>query len=484
MENEIMKKAPEQEPERQQYFIKACSDILREREIQQGRKLTFHVSTFGCQMNAHDSEKLTGILEQMGFRNTEEEEEADFVIYNTCTVRENANQKLYGHLGSLKNRKDSRPDMLIAICGCMMQQKETVEYIRKTYPFVDLIFGTFNFYKIAELLYRRMGCGERHVGEVLDKPLINVEHLPTHRKYTYKSGINIMYGCDNYCTYCVVPYVRGRERSRVPEDILREAETLSEQGCVEIMLLGQNVNSYGVRFMGESDILKKNPEYGFPDLMADVCRTEGIRRVRFMTSHPKDLSDRLIDVIAENPKICRQIHLPVQSGSNRVLKRMNRHYTREQYLALVDRIRKKIPDVSLTTDIMVGFPGETEEDFRDTMDIVSRVHYDQVFTFIYSRRSGTPAAGWEQVPKDTVNRRFQELLQLVRETASREAERFVGRDMEALVEEEDTRAPGHVTGRLDNNMLVHFPGDRELIGTFVPVHLDEAKGFYYIGHRV
>lgn len=474
---------PTQEPERQGYFMDLLSKEIEQYTKDNGQCPSYYVATFGCQMNAHDSEKLTGILEQIGFQEAPREEDADFVIYNTCTVRENANTKLYGHLGQLKKRKEKRK-MLIGICGCMMQQKDTVAYIQKHYPFVDLIFGTFNFYKLAELLYRRIKGDEKQVYEVLDAPETNVENLPEKRKFTFKSGVNIMYGCNNFCTYCIVPYVRGRERSRTPEDILEEVQRLADKGYVEIMLLGQNVNSYGVNFMGTSPILEANPDYDFPDLMEDVCKIEKIHRVRFMTSHPKDLSDKLIDVIARNPKICRQIHLPVQAGSTEILKKMNRHYTKEQYLALVDRIRAKLPDVSLTTDIMVGFPGETEEDFLETVDVVKKCHYDQVFTFIYSIRSGTPAAKMEQVPADVVNERFQRLLKVVREESAKATARFEGQVKEVLVEDIDDHEEGYVTGRMDNNYLVHFPGDPSMIGTFVNVKLNEAKGFYYLGEIV
>ncbi len=474
---------PTQEPERQGYFMDLLSKEIEQYTKDNGQCPSYYVATFGCQMNAHDSEKLTGILEQIGFQEAPREEDADFVIYNTCTVRENANTKLYGHLGQLKKRKEKRK-MLIGICGCMMQQKDTVAYIQEHYPFVDLIFGTFNFYKLAELLYRRIKGDEKQVYEVLDAPETNVENLPEKRKFTFKSGVNIMYGCNNFCTYCIVPYVRGRERSRTPEDILEEVQRLADKGYVEIMLLGQNVNSYGVNFMGTSPILEANPDYDFPDLMEDVCKIEKIHRVRFMTSHPKDLSDKLIDVIARNPKICRQIHLPVQAGSTEILKKMNRHYTKEQYLALVDRIRAKLPDVSLTTDIMVGFPGETEEDFLETVDVVKKCHYDQAFTFIYSIRSGTPAAKMEQVPADVVNERFQRLLKVVREESAKATARFEGQVKEVLVEDNDDHEEGYVTGRMDNNYLVHFPGDPSMIGTFVNVKLNEAKGFYYLGEIV
>ena len=472
---------PVDEPARQQYFMEKCHEYIEKFVSQQGKAPSFFVSTFGCQMNARDSEKLTGILEKIGYTEAEKESDADFVIYNTCTVRENANQKLYGHLGALKKKKEKDKDMIIGICGCMMQQPEIVDHIRESYRFVDLVFGTFNFYKLAELLYKRLSGEESQVIEVLKAPEINLENLPERKKFSFKSGVNIMYGCNNFCTYCIVPYVRGRERSRTPEDILAEVRKLSEEGYIEIMLLGQNVNSYGTNFLGESEIIKNNPDYSFPELLRDVCKIDEIKRVRFMTSHPKDLSDKLIDVIVENPKIARHIHLPVQSGSSRVLAEMNRRYTKEQYLELVDRIREKLPDISLTTDIMVGFPGETEEDFLDTMDVVRKARYDQAFTFIYSMRTGTPAAKMEQLSEDVVNNRFERLLALVREVSSEVSSRFTGQTKEVLVENINDHMDGYVTGRMDNNLLVHFPGDAGLVGKFVNVKLTEARGFYYIG---
>ena len=470
--------------ERQNYYIERCREVLNNIKNTTGKQPTYHVTTFGCQMNARDSEKLMGILEEIGYTEASSEKEADFVIYNTCSVRENANQKLYGHLGSLKKQKEKRPDMLVAICGCMMQQADIVEYIEKSFSFVDIIFGTFNLYKLSELLFLRLTESQSQVVDVLEAPETNVEMLPEKKKYSFKSGVNIMYGCNNFCTYCIVPHVRGRERSRTPEDVLEEVRSLAREGYKEIMLLGQNVNSYGVNFLDESETIKNNPEYGFPELLEEVCSIDEIKRVRFITSHPKDLSDKLIDVIARNPKVARHIHLPFQSGSSAVLKKMNRHYTKESYLELVDRIKAKLPDISLTTDIMVGFPGETEEDFQDTMDVVRKVKYDQAFTFIYSMRTGTPAATWEQLSENVVNDRFSRLLELVRETSAEASARFEGMDKEVLVECVNDHMDGYVTGRMDNNILVHFKGSPDLVGEFVNVHLDEAKGFYYLGSLV
>ena len=470
---------PEKEPDRQNYFMDKCHDFVETYINDNGKKPTYHVETFGCQMNARDSEKLSGILETIGFTESENED-ADFVIFNTCTVRENANQKLYGHLGNLKKKKEQGIIRYIGICGCMMQQPEIVQHIKESYPYVDIIFGTFNFYKMAELLYERIS-GDDRVIEVPSEPTVNVERLPEKKKYSFKSGVNIMYGCNNFCTYCIVPYVRGRERSRVPEDILSEVRDLAASGMIEIMLLGQNVNSYGVNFMGDSEIISNNPEYGFPELLSDVCKIDGIKRVRFMTSHPKDLSDKLISVMKDNPKICHQLHLPVQTGSTQLLKKMNRHYTKEQYLELVDKIRAAVPDISLSTDVMIGFPGETEEDIQDTMDVIKYAKFDQVFTFIYSRRTGTPAAEWEQLPESLVNERFQRVLSLVHEVTAESSGRFEGQVHEVLVEDINTHLDGYVTGRMSNNILVHFPGDSSMIGSIRKVRLNESRGFYYLG---
>ncbi len=359
------------------------------------------VVTFGCQMNARDSEKLSGILVKIGYSLTESEEEADLVIYNTCTVRDNANQRVYGRLGYLNSLKKKNPHLRIILCGCMMQEASVIEKIRKSYRFVDLIFGTHNIFKFAQLLVT-MYENQEMIVDIWQETDQIVEKLPVSRKYAYKSGINIMFGCNNFCSYCIVPYVRGRERSRDPKEILQEIEGLTQDGVVEIMLLGQNVNSYG-----------KNLEHpiSFAALLREVEKIEKLKRIRFMTSHPKDLSDELIEVMGESKKICRHLHLPVQSGSNRILQAMNRRYTKEQYLSLVDKIKTAIPDIAITTDIIVGFPGETLADVEETIDVVKKVQYDNAFTFMYSKRTGTPAAAMEnQVPKEVVREGFDKLL--------------------------------------------------------------------------
>ena len=464
---------PVQEPDRQYYFMDEVKKIILQKSREVGRTLSYNVTTFGCQMNAHDSEKLKGILEACGFEETESEEGADFVLLNTCTVRENANTRLYGHLGQLKHIKEEHPGMVIALCGCMMQEPHVIETLKKSHRHVDLIFGTHNIYKLAELLYKYYVNNERVI-EILEAGTGAVEALPQKRKYGFKAGLNIMYGCNNFCTYCIVPYVRGREMSRPPEEIMNEADMLVKAGVKEIMLLGQNVNSYGMSggYTGMT----------FPELIKQIAEIPGLERVRFMTSHPKDLSDELIEVIRTHENICRHIHLPVQAGSNEILKRMNRRYTKESYLALVDRIRVAVPGISLTTDIIVGFPGETEEDFLETMDVVSRVKYDQAFTFIYSKRTGTPAASYEdQVDEAVIKDRFDRLLKLVNENAHNELLRFKGEIKPVLVEDINRQDPGLVTGRTGENVTVHFKGDASMIGKIVNVKMNEAKGFYYMG---
>lgn len=463
---------PQEEPQRQYYFMKKARAILKQKAEELGRPLTACTVTFGCQMNARDSEKLIGILEKIGYVMTEDEH-ADFVIYNTCTVRENANQRVYGRLGALNSMKKKNPHMLIGLCGCMMQEPEVVEKLKKSYRFVDLIFGTHNIFKFAELIYTRL-ISERMVIDIWKDTTQIVEELPVERKYPFKSGVNIMFGCNNFCSYCIVPYVRGRERSREPEAIVKEVKRLVADGVSEVMLLGQNVNSYG-----------KTLEHPvtFAQLLEMLEDVEGLKRIRFMTSHPKDLSDELIETMAKSKKICHHLHLPLQSGSSRILKAMNRRYDKEKYLNLVDKIRTAIPDISLTTDIIVGFPGETEEDFEETLDVVSKCGYDTAFTFLYSRRSGTPAAEMEQIPQDVAKERFNRLLALVQQEGRIRSSRFEGSVQEVLVEEE-SREKGIFTGRTEYNLLVHFPGTADLLGKYVKVSLDECHGFYYMGSLV
>ena len=471
----IWDNAPTEEPARQYYFMDVAKRYVKAMSEKLGRPLLCVTNTFGCQMNARDSEKLLGILEKIGYVEGTDEETADFVIYNTCTVRENANLRVYGRLGQLGAMKKKNPHKMIALCGCMMQEPEVVEKLKKSYRFVDLIFGTHNIYKFAELLTSAMQSDRTVIDIWKDTDKI-VEDLPVERKYPFKSGVNIMFGCNNFCSYCIVPYVRGRERSRDPKAIIREIERLVADGVVEVMLLGQNVNSYG-----------KNLEepMTFAQLLQEIEKIEGLERIRFMTSHPKDLSDELIEVMSKSKKICKHLHLPVQSGSSRILKLMNRHYDKEQYLALAEKIRKAVPDISLTTDIIVGFPGETEEDFQETLDVVRKVRYDSAFTFIYSKRTGTPAAAMDdQIPEEVVKDRFDRLLKLVQSIATTQCSRDTGKTLEVLVEEVNEKDPSMVSGRLSNNTVVHFKGDSSLIGTICKVKMIESKGFYYLGELV
>ena len=470
---DLMQTPPEEDTARQYYYIEKAKKYVQKESEEAGRPLTACITTFGCQMNARDSEKLRGILLDIGYMEAPEDE-ADFVIFNTCTVRENANTRVYGRLGQLKPHKKKNSHMKIGLCGCMMQEPEVIEKLKKSYSFVDLVFGTHNIYKFAELICQRYESGKMVVDIWKDTDKI-VEDLPNKRKYSFKSGINIMFGCNNFCSYCIVPYVRGRERSRKPEDIIREIERLVSDGVTEVMLLGQNVNSYGKTL---------DEPISFAQLLQKIQKIEGLKRIRFMTSHPKDLSDELIEVMKNSRKICKHLHLPVQSGSSRILKQMNRKYTKEQYLELVDKLRAAVPDISLTTDIIVGFPGETEEDFQETLDVVRRVRYDSAFTFIYSKRTGTPAAAMEdQVPEDVVKDRFDRLLKEVQDIAAQVVMRDEGTVQKVLVEEMDTHEPGYVTGRLSNNTVVHFQGDASLIGQIVDVSLDEARGFYFMGTK-
>ena len=464
--------APQSEPERQYYFMARARELVADLSEKLGRKPTCCVVTFGCQMNARDSEKLLGILTEVGFADNGEDEKSDFVIFNTCTVRDNADQRVYGRLGILNGYKKKNPEMKIGLCGCMMQEQGVVEKLQKSYRFVNLIFGTHNIFKFAELLVTMLESDDMIIDIWKDTNEI-VEDLPIVRKYKFKSGTNIMFGCNNFCSYCIVPYVRGRERSREPKDIIREIEMLVKDGVIEIMLLGQNVNSYG-----------KNLEHpvSFAQLLTEVEKIEGLERIRFMTSHPKDLSDDLIQVMKHSKKICRHLHLPLQSGSTRILKAMNRRYTKEQYVDLALKIRREIPDIAITTDIIVGFPGETKEDVEETIDVIKKVQFENAFTFIYSKRTGTPAAAMEnQVPEAEVKENFNNVLKTVQDTARSRVGNLLGQTVTVLVEEKNEQDDSLVTGRMSNNTIVHFPGGEDLIGTLAEVHLDECHGFYYTG---
>ena len=440
-----------------------------------GRKRKYFIFTTGCQMNAHDSEKLSYMLTDMGYEHTENETEADFILYNTCCIRENAEEKVYGRLGYLKHYKELNPDIKIALCGCMMQQESVLKKIRKSYRNVDIVFGTFNIYKLPTLMLTNMETGDT-IYDIWQEHGEIMEDFRSIRKIPFKASVNIMYGCNNFCSYCIVPYVRGRERSREPEDILNEIRGLAAEGVKEIMLLGQNVNSYGKTL--------ENP-VSFAQLLRMINEIEGIKRIRFMTSHPKDLSDELIEAMRDCDKVCNYLHLPVQSGSTAILEKMNRRYTKEKYLELVAKIRKEIPDILISTDIIVGFPGETEEDFQETLDVVDKVGYSTAFTFLYSKRTGTPAAVMDnQIDEETAKERFNRLLEHVNAGVEKISEGLVGTVENVLVEEVNRQDPGMLTGRTERNSLVHFEGPEELIGQEVPVKIIQNKIFYLIGERM
>ena len=437
--------------------------------------LTYYIETWGCQMNEEDSEKLSGMLKNIGYTKTLLREKASIIIFNTCCVRENAELKVYGNLGALKNLKKQNPNLVIAVCGCMMQQKDMAENIIKKYPFVDIIFGTHNAYKFPEYLNRVKQEGKSII-EVLDKEEDIVEGVPVDRESSIKAFVTIMYGCNNFCTYCVVPYVRGRERSRKPEDILDEIKALVKIGYKEVTLLGQNVNSYGKGLEGEMNFAK---------LLRMVNEVEGLERVKFMTSHPKDLSEEVIYAIRDCEKLCETVHLPVQSGSNNILKKMNRHYTKEQYLELVAKIKNEIPGVALTTDIIVGFPGETEEDFEDTLSLVREAEYDSAFTYIYSRRKYTPADEMEdQIDDDVKHNRFNRLLDAINEISIRKNKQYEGKIVEVLVEGESKNNDTKYMGRTRTGKLVNFSANPESVGKLINVNVTEALSFSLNGEEI
>lgn len=439
------------------------------------KNLKYCIETWGCQMNEEDSEKLSGMLKSIGYTKTENKEEASIILFNTCCVRENAENKVYGNLGNLKKLKKKNPNLVIGICGCMMQQKGMADKILKEFPYVDIIFGTHNAYKFPEYLHR-VQTDHVQVKEIFDKETEIVEGIPVDRESDVKGFVTIMYGCNNFCTYCIVPYVRGRERSRKPEEIVKEIEDLVARGYKEVTLLGQNVNSYGKGL---------EEEMNFAGLLRRVNEIEGLERVRFMSSHPKDLTDDVILAIKECDKLCEQVHLPVQSGSDRILKKMNRHYDREKYMELINKIKTEIPGCSITTDIIVGFPGETDEDFEDTLNLVKEVGYDSAFTFIYSRRNHTPADAMEDQVEDSVkHERFNKLVSAVNESVIRINKEFEGKTVEVLVEGQSKNDETKFTGRTRNGHLVNFEGNESLIGKLVNVEITRAQPFSLIGSIV
>ena len=433
---------------------------------------TFHITTFGCQMNEHDSEVIDGLLTERGFSSVKERKDASIVIINTCSVRDNADKRFFGTLGQLKKRKESDPSFIVCVCGCMMQQQRVVDTIKAKYPWVDVIFGTNSIHHIPELI-EKVAIEKEKVVDIIENTEEIVEGLPAKRLFDHKALVNIMFGCNNFCTYCIVPYTRGREKSREPEAIVAEVKGLVADGVKEIMLLGQNVNSYDGNGTSFAELLK---------MLNDV---DGLERIRFMTSNPKDLSDELIEAFAVCDKLCRNLHLPIQSGSNKVLKRMNRKYTREDYLKLIEKLRKTVPDITLSTDIIVGFPGETNEDFEETLSIVKEVEYDSAFTFIYSIRKGTPAEKFEdQIEESEKHRRFDLLVNAVNEISEKKNKAYQDRVEKVLVDGVSKNDKSTLTGRTDGFKLVNFAGKKELIGSLVDVKIKDAKTFSLFGEVI
>lgn len=436
---------------------------------------TYKIMTFGCQMNENDSEKISGLLKNMGYTPEEDVHKAGVVILNTCSVRENADVRVFGNLGTFKSVKKVNPDLVLAVCGCMMQQPEIVKKIKEKYPQVDLVFGTHNIHQFPQMLGNYLQRGER-IFEIWDDSSEIIEDLPVDRKYPFKSFVTIMNGCNNFCTYCIVPYTRGREVSRQPEKIIEEVTRLAGEGCLEVTLLGQNVNSYG-------NDLKTG--YHFADLLRDLNQIEKIKRIRFMTSHPKDLTDEVIEAIAQCDKVCPAIHLAIQSGSTRILKAMNRRYTKEQIIDLVDRVRSRIPDVAITTDIIVGFPGETEEDFQDTLEVMRACKFDSAFSFIYSIRTGTPAATMEnQIPDEIKHDRLNRLLDVLRDISFGLNSKYEGRVLPVLVEEPSKNNTDRLSGRTETGKLVNFEGSFDHIGQIVNVKITKAGSFSLTGVEI
>ena len=465
-----------QEIEKQKQYMEKVKEINTEPK-------KYYILTMGCQLNENDSEKLCGMMEKMGYVSTDKYEEADLVVFNTCCVRENAEDKLFGKLGELKRIKEKR-GTIIAICGCMMQEKHITDKIRESYPYTDIIFGTHTLHKFPEDLYKILES-KKKMQDVIDIDGEVYEGLPIKRTSNIKASVTIMYGCNNFCTYCIVPYVRGRERSRNPKDILEEVEQLAKEGYKEIMLLGQNVNSY----LRSEQWKEKGIDYkginSFATLLRAINKIDGIERIRFVSPHPKDFTDDVIEAIAECDKICKLIHLPLQSGNTQVLKSMNRKYTKEQYLELVEKMKNKIPTLTLSTDIIVGFAGETEQDFEDTLDVVRKVHFEQVYMFIYSRRVGTPGDKMEnQIPEEIKHKRFDRLKELVESQIAENNQKYIGTIQKVLVEGPSKNNPELLTGRTDSNKVVIFEGDEKLKDQIIELEIISEHMWYLKGRRI
>ncbi len=452
--------------------------INKVRAINSGKNFKYVILTMGCQLNENDSEKIAGMLENMGYEKTEKLEDADFIAFNTCCVRENAEDRLFGKLGEVKKYKESR-GTIIAIGGCMMQEKHIVEKLKQSYPFFDIVFGTHTLHKLPEDIYNSL-ISRKRIEDILDIDGEVIEGLPIKRDDSIKASVLIMNGCNNFCTYCIVPYVRGRERSRKAEDIISEIKMLAHEGYKEITLLGQNVNSYmRVERENGEDVGEIN---SFAKLLKEINKIEGIERIRFVSPHPKDFTDDVIQAIKNCEKVCKIIHLPLQSGSSKILKQMNRKYTKEQYLKLVEKMKKEIPNIVFSTDIIVGFPGETEEDFEDTLDVVEKVCFEQVYMFIYSRRVGTPADKMEnQVPEEIKHERFDRLKKLVERQIEQNNKKYVGTVQKVLVEGNSKTNKNLLTGRTETNKVVNFEGKDELIGKVTDVKIESEHMWYLKG---
>ena len=456
-------------------------------EENKGKNLKYTILTMGCQLNENDSEKISGMAEEMGYSKTEKIEEANLAIINTCCVRENAEERLFGKVGELKNLKEKN-NMIIAIGGCMMQEKHMVDKIKKSYPHVDIVFGTHTIHKLPEDIFKVLN-GRKRIQDVIDIDGRVYEGLPISRANNVQASITIMYGCDNFCTYCIVPYVRGRERSRKPADIIAEAKEVAKQGYKEIMLLGQNVNSYlrsEMKAIKEGKLIDENGDYSeinsFAKLLREINKIEGIERIRFVSPHPKDFTDDVIEAIRDCDKVCKFVHLPLQSGSTNMLKVMNRKYTKEQYLELVAKMKKAIPNIKFSTDIIVGFAGETEEDFEDTLDVVKKVGFEQVFMFIYSRRKGTPGDRMEnQIPEEIKHKRFDRLKKLVESQIAESNKEYLNTIRKVLVEGPSKADETMLTGRTEANKVVVFKGTEDMINTIQKIKIVEDHMWYFKG---
>ena len=465
----------EEEIDKQKEIIQRIKHINDIEYQHLGKRKLSMISTFGCQMNKHDSEKISGMLREMGYEASDKQEECDLVIFNTCCVRENAELKVFGHLGAMKIHKINNPQLITAVCGCMVEQPKIVEAIKKKFKNVDLVFGTRNLHRFPELLYRAIN-EKPNIYEISKNDGEVAEGLPIERESNIKAWVTIMYGCDNFCSYCIVPYVRGRERSRKSDEIVKEIIGLVDQGIKEITLLGQNVNSYG------KDLPQ---EMSFAELLQKICENTKIERLRFMTSHPKDLSDELIEVMVKYPAICKQIHLPVQSGSTDILREMNRKYTCDDYLNLVNKMRAAIPDITLSTDIIVGFPGEGDKHFVETLEMLQKARLDLAYTFIYSKRTGTPAAKMEnQVPEDVIKDRFKRLQEVQNKICLEKNEDMVGKIVEVLVEGTSKSNENRYTGRTDGNKIVNFDSEIDFTGQIVPIKIKSAQTWYLHGEII